>query len=102
MRDRGLLESAVARPRQLAAYDEKVTLPRLAAAYAWPILRNHPFVDGNKRIALAAAVIFLDLNGYELHCSETEETAMILKAAAGEINERTWSEWMVQYTRRKE
>ncbi len=87
----GLLESAVARPQHLAAYRRKVTVPALAAAYGWGLLRNHPFVDGNKRIALAAMVVFLDLNGWELTCSQAEETAMILRAAAGEMSERAWS-----------
>ena len=94
VRDDGLLQSAVARPQQLAAYEPKATVPKLAAAYAWGLLRNHPFVDGNKRIALAAMVVFLDLNGWELTCSEAEETAMILQAAAGEIMEEAWSEWV--------
>ena len=62
----GLLESAVARPQHLAAYKRNLTVPALAAAYGWGLLRNHPFVDGNKRIALAAMVVFLDLNGWEL------------------------------------
>ena len=96
-----LLESAVARPQHLAAYRRNVTVPTLAAAYAWGLLRNHPFVDGNKRIALAAMVVFLDLNGWELTCSEAEETAIILKAATREITERTWIEWVQPSTARK-
>ncbi len=97
----GLLESAVARPQHLAAYRRNVTVPTLAAAYAWGLLRNHPFVDGNKRIALAAMVVFLDLNGWELTCSEAEETAIILQAAGGDIIERTWVEWVQRSTARK-
>jgi death on curing protein len=73
----------------------------LAAAYGWGLLRNHPFVDGNKRIALAATVVFLDLNGWELTCSQPEETAMILRAAAGETSERSWSDWIGHNARRK-
>ena len=90
------LESAMARPRHLAAYKRKVTVPELAAAYAWGLLRNHPFVDGNERIALAALVMFLDLNGWELTCSEAEETAMVLRAASAEITENGWSTWVVR------
>jgi len=71
-------------------------MPELAAAYAWGLLRNHPFVDGNKRIALAAMVMFLDLNGWDLICAEAEETAMVLQAAAGEITERDWRKWVVR------
>ena len=101
VRATGLLESAVARPQHLAAYRRNVTVPALAAAYGWGLLRNHPFVDGNKRIALAATVVFLDLNGWELTCSQAEETAIILRAAADEISERAWSEWVRRSARRK-
>lgn len=94
MRSPELLDSAIARPKHLAAYKDKVMVPQLAASYAWGLLRNHPFVDGNKRIALAAAIVFLDLNGWELGCSEAEETAMVLQAAAGEITEQAWSRWV--------
>lgn len=101
LRAPGLLESAVARPQHLASYKRNLTVPALAAAYGWGLLRNHPFVDGNKRIALAAMAVFLDLNGWELTCSQVEETAMILRAAAGEMGERAWSDWLRHSTRRK-
>ena len=64
----------------------------MAAAYGWGLLRTP--VDGNKRIALAAMVAFLELNGWELTCTQAEETTMILRAAAGEINERAWINWL--------
>jgi len=95
------LESAVVRPKNLAAYKSQVTVPELASAYGWGLLRNHPFVDGNKRVALAAMVVFLDLNGWELTCSEAEETATILRAAAGEITEREWTRWVVRNAARR-
>ena len=101
VRSAALLESAIARPRHLAAYGRKVTVARLAAAYGWGLLRKHPFIDGNKRIALAAMIVFLDLNGWELRCSEAEETAMVLRAAAGEVGERAWSEWLGRSALRK-
>lgn len=101
LRDNGLLESAVARPQNLAADGRKLSVATLSAAYAWGLLRNHRFVDGNKRTALAAMVVFLDLNGWELACSEAEETAMVLRAAAGEITERAWSEWVQRNTVKK-
>ncbi len=94
LRARASLESAVARPQHLAAYKPQVTVPELASAYAWGLLRNHPFVDGNKRVALAAMVVFLDLNGWELTSGEAEETATILRAAASEITERDWNRWV--------
>ena len=101
LRDDGLLESAVARPQNLAAYGQKISVASLSAAYAWGLLRNHPFVDGNKRTALAAMVVFLELNGWELSCSEAEETATVLRAAAGEITEPAWSEWVRRRARKK-
>ena len=74
----------------------------MAAGYAWGLLRNHPFLDGNKRVALAAMTVFLDLNGWELACTEVEETTMILKAAAGEISERVLRNWVVRRAVKKE
>ena len=73
----------------------------MAEAYGWGLLRNHPFVDGNKRIALAAMVVFLDLNGWELTCSQAEETAMVLQAAAGEMSEGAWGKWVGRSARQK-
>jgi len=95
------LESALARPKHLITYTRHATVSELAAAYAWGILRNHPFVDGNKRIALALMVAFLELNGWELTCSEAEETAMVLRGAAGEIDESEWAAWVERSSRRK-
>jgi death-on-curing protein len=95
------LDSALARPKNLAAYKPGAKLPELAAAYAWGLLRNHPFLDGNKRIALASLVVFLDLNGWELDCSEAEETAKVLQAAAGEIDETRWNAWVQRSARRR-
>lgn len=101
LRDRDLLESALARPLHLATYQDDVTIPELAASYGWGSLRNHPFVDGNTRIALASLIVFLTLNGWDLICSEAEETAMILRAAAGEIGETYWIQWVRQVSRKK-
>ena len=94
------LESALARPKHLASYKRNVTAPELAAAYAWSMLHNHPFTDGNKRVALASMVVFLELNGWELTCSEAEETVMVLRAAAGEVTEREWSDWVLRNSRK--
>jgi death-on-curing protein len=99
--DAGLLASAVARPENLAAYGRTTSVASLAAAYAWGLLRNHPFADGNKRSALAAMVVFLELNGWDLGCSEAEEAAMVLRAAAGEITEHAWTEWVRHGARKK-
>lgn len=90
------LESAVARPKQLHNYTGEVRIGALAASLAWALLRNHPFADGNKRIALAAFVMSADLNGHRLTCSEAEETAMILKAADSAVSEGEWTGWALR------
>jgi len=73
LRDRGLLESALARPKNAFTYEKpRPTLAHLAAAYAFGIAKNHPFVDGNKRLALTAAAVFLEVNGATLAASEAE------------------------------
>ncbi len=94
LRDAGLLESAIARPQQLANYEAEAGVGRLAAVLGWGLVKNHAFVDGNKRIALAGMVTFLRLNGYRMTCSEVEETAMVLRAAASEMGEEAWTEWV--------
>ena len=99
LRDAGLLASALARPQNLYAYGEP-TLPELAAAYCFGLVRNHPFVDGNKRVGLAAADVFLQLNGYELTAPETEAVAVIRDLAAGELDEATCARWIAANTER--
>lgn len=94
VRDESALESAMSRPRNLEVYGGVTSVPHLAAALSWSLLRNHPFADGNKRSAFAALVMMLDLNGFDLSCSEVEETAMVLRAAAGEISELEWTQWV--------
>ena len=96
IRDDNALESSASRPRNLQAYGEATSIAELGAAISWSLLRNHPFVDGNKRIAFAALTIFLELNGHSLTCSEVEETAMILRAAAGEMSEAQWAAWVAR------
>ncbi len=93
MRDRGLVESAAARPKHLASYGEP-TVFELAAAYAFGLARNHPFVDGNKRIALVAAFTFLELNGWEVSAEEPAAVLVFLDLAAGEINEQELALWL--------
>jgi death on curing protein len=85
VRDSGLLESALARPRNLLAYG-KPGLFDLAASYAHGIVSNHPFVDGNKRTGFMASYTFLARNGFELQAAEPEATAATLAMAAGELN----------------
>jgi len=93
VRDEGLLESALARPQNLIAYGSP-SLSELAAAYGFGLAKNHPFVDGNKRTALAAMAVFLDVNGYELVAPQTDAVTTILRLAAGELSEAQLASWI--------
>jgi death on curing protein len=93
LRDEGMLESALDRPKNKWAY-EGVDLPELAAAYAYGIARNHPFVDGNKRTSLLALYTFLGVNDVEFDVPEAEAAAMILALAAGEVSEESLTRWI--------
>ena len=98
MRDRGLLESALARPINKFAYGE-TGIAALAAAYGFGIARNHPFIDGNKRTALASMIVFLGLNGIDLDATPEAATAVMLSLAAGEITEDVLASWLADHTR---
>lgn len=93
VRDEGLLESAMARPRNLAAYGDP-DAAALAAAYAYGIARNHPFVDGNKRTAAVVSETFLVLNGFGLTASDAELVVTFLALAAGELSEEELADWL--------
>lgn len=93
VRDLGLLESALARPINRFAYGE-TDLAALAASYAFGIARNHPFIDGNKRVALLAMVTFLGLNNVALDVSNAAAAAAILALAAGEVDEDGLTQWL--------
>lgn len=96
IRDMGALESALARPVNLSAYGEP-DAAALAAAYAFGIARNHPFVDGNKRTAAVMSVGFLFLNGLEFSATPPELTVAILALAAGELTEEEMAHWFRRY-----
>jgi len=93
LRDSGLLESALDRPRSKWAY-ESVELPELAAAYGYDTALNHPFVDGNKRTSLLAMYTSLGINGVDFVVPEAEVAAMILSLAAGEVSEENLARWI--------
>jgi death-on-curing protein len=93
IRDEGLLESALARPQNLLAYGSP-SLSELAAAYGFGLAKNHPFLDGNKRTALAAVAVFLDVNGYELAAPQAEAVTTVLRLAAGELSEAQLAAWI--------
>ena len=95
LRDEGLLLSALARPQNLLAYGEPPPdLASLAAAYAYGIARNHPFVDGNKRTALVAARTFLILNGVDLEATQDDKVLIFLNLAEGAISEEELADWI--------
>lgn len=93
LRDIGLLESALARPQNKHAYGEG-DLAALAAACAFGIARNHPFVDGNKRSAFASIIVFLGLNGIDFDVSSAQATAMLWELAAGTVSEDGLTRWI--------
>ncbi len=94
LRDSGLLDSAMARARNIFEYENVSDPFRLAAAYAFGIAKNHPFVDGNKRAALIAAGLFLRLNGVRLKADKAEVVLVVLDLAAGEITQLQFAEWL--------
>jgi death-on-curing protein len=94
LRDDGLLDSALARPLNRFAYENERDLCRLAAAYAKGIAQNHPFVDGNKRAAFAAAGVFLMLNGLVLTAPPAMATVAVLDLAAGAMTEEEFADWL--------
>jgi death-on-curing protein len=93
LRDRGLLESALARPINKFAYGE-TDLAVLAAAYAFGMAKNHPFVDGNKRVAFASVIVFLGMNEIDFDVPPEQATAMIFALAAGEVSEENLARWI--------
>ena len=93
VRDNGLLESALARPEHLTAYG-KPDVAELAASYGYGIARNHPFIDGNKRTAFVAALLFLAFNHYSFQASDADKVIVMLKVAAGEIIEAEFATWI--------
>ena len=94
VRDQGLLESALARPENLLAYQPDADLPALAAAYGFGLARNHPFLDGNKRIAVLAIAVFLQLNGLRFDPDELDEVRAGLALAACYLDEGELGKWV--------
>ncbi len=94
VRDLGLLDSALARPLNIAAYEPTADIARLAAAYAFGIAKNHPFVDGNKRTALVAARTFLVLNGFQLDATQMEKYITFVALADGTLTEDALATWL--------
>lgn len=97
LRDEGLLDSALMRPPNLAGYgDPAPDLAALAACYAFGLAQNHPFVDGNKRVAFLSVGLFLGLNGHRLTASQAEATVAMFALAGGDWDEPTFAAWLRQ------
>jgi death-on-curing protein len=99
IRDEGLLDSALGKPPNLFAYGQP-SLFDLAASYAFGIVKNHPFIDGNKRTGFIVAVAFLQFNGWRLEASEVDATLRTLALAAGELSESAYAEWLKANSKR--
>ena len=99
IRDENMLESALAKPRQIFHYG-KPTMAELAAAYAAGIVKNHPFLDGNKRTGFMMGAGFLERNGFEFHASEAEVVVRTLALAAGEMTEAGYAKWLKENSKR--
>lgn len=97
LRDEGLFESALARPQNPFAYESVSDVSRLAASYAFGLAKNHAFVDGNKRVALIAAGLFLRLSGWRLKADQAEATLIILSLASGALGEDDLAKWIERH-----
>ena len=98
LRDEGLLDSALARPRNIHAYHAEITMEDLAASYAFGLIKNHAFVDGNKRAAFLSIGILLAINGMKLVADQKEAIRTMFAAAAGELDEHGLAAWIRKHS----
>lgn len=101
LRDRGLLQSALARPRQHHAYADCSDIVAMAALYTAGIVRNHPFIDGNKRTGFVVGVLSLELHAFHFNASEEDATQAVLNLAAGTLDEARYGAWLRANVKRK-
>jgi death on curing protein len=101
IRDEGLLSSALARPLNVASYGDKADAASLAAAYAFGIARNHPFLDGNKRTAFVVMELFLNLNGWILNADDAACISTMLALASGNLGEKALADWLREHIERE-
>lgn len=94
VRDESALESALARPQQFLAYGSGIDVAALAASYAYGLARNHPYHDGNKRIAFLAMTVFAEMNGFRFETPEADVVQTMLRLAAGEMDEERLADWV--------
>ncbi len=99
LRDEGLLDSALGKPLNLFAYGQP-TIFELAASYAFGLVKNHPFIDGNKRSGFVVALTFLQINGWHLEASEVDATLRTFALAAGEMSEVAYADWLAKNSKR--
>jgi death-on-curing protein len=100
IRDEAALESALARPRHKWRYRETTDLASLAAAYGFGLCRNHPYRDGNKRVAFVVMAVFLQLNGFTPKADDTEVVTVMLALANGKLSERELAAWLGEHSRK--
>ncbi len=100
LRDEGLLDSALMRPRNAFHYDGQKEVAALAASYAFGLAKNHPFVDGNKRAAFMAVGVFLAMNGWTLNCDSVDAIQAVMALAGGEIGESEFAAWLKRNIKR--
>jgi death-on-curing protein len=100
VRDENALESALARPRQKRRYDREADLPARAAAYGFGLCQNHPYRDGNKRVAFVVMVVFLELNGLRFDATEADVVTAMLAVASGRLSESDLAQWLRAHTRK--
>ncbi len=98
IRDEAVLDSALFRPQNLFAYTAPVSMFDLAAAYSYGLALNHPFIDGNKRVALTVAAVFLEINGYSLNAPEAETVIIFEQLASGQLTEQQLSIWFQDHS----
>ena len=101
LRDEGLLDSALARPRNAFHYDGQKGIAALAASYAFGLIKNHPFVDGNKRMAFMATGVFLAANGWALKAESVDVIQAVTALAGGQIGEVEFAAWIKQHLERE-
>jgi death-on-curing protein len=101
LRDQGLLESALARPRQHHSYVRSPDVIEMAGLYTAGIVRNHPFVDGNKRTGFVIGVLFLELHSFDFKASEADATQAVMGLAAGTLDEAAYVAWLRKNVRRR-
>jgi len=99
IRDEGLFDSALSKPENLLAYG-KPTVFDLAASYAFGLVKNHPFIDGNKRVGFVVAVVFLELNGFRFRATEADAAVRTLALAASEMSEAEYAAWLKANSRK--